>query len=447
MSKYINLDQKIECKGYWYLPSVPETKVAGVVTYYPNEKITLELIGAFDDSIEVLFSNKKEPVIYGKTSDAKDISLLQCYQSSSINFAAEFPMVRYTCNYMLIGKYIDSLNQECQYSVQFRIPELSYWCHPAAIKSTIIFDKEEQKNRQVCLSFNSEYQSKNDIISSVDINEETTILLKRGINFDETTYRLNPQLEQFTYVEIVRKKKSSIFDFLADVHLYEDFISLATLSSVKSSDIIFYDKELFQQCGKDKYYKTIDFIHPDLERKDLLVNIKQSYLFDYSTVEDIYANVLKAWFNAPLDLYPIRLHLIDSLKRKTIYGSVDFLILIQAIEGFWWRFRDSTYRENNNIRKNSTTHLNTIMTELLNEFNDVELLTKAMIDVKAIVDSRHYYSHFLPKSQKPKTLDGIELFEASKKLRVLLISCILSFVGLNNSQIDNIFKKSNLKLL
>ena len=428
------------------MPSVPETKVAGVVTYYPNEKITLELIGAFDDRIKALFSNKTEPVIYGKTSDAKDVSLLQCNQYSSINLAAEFPIARYTCNYMLVGKYIVSLDQECQFSVQFRIPELSFWCHPAAIKSTIYSD-EEQRIKQVCLSFNNEYQSEKDIICSVDIDEETSICLKRKIIYDETTYRLNPQLEQFTYVEIVRKKKSSIFDFLADVHLYEDFISLATLSSVKSSDIIFYDKELFQQCGKDKYYKTINFIHPDPERKDLLVNIKQSYLFDYSTVEDIYANVLKAWFNAPLDLYPIRLHLIDSLKRKTIYGSVDFLILIQAIEGFWWRFRDSTYRENNNIRKNSTTHLNTIMTELLNEFNDVELLTKAMIDVKAIVDSRHYYSHFLPKSQKPKTLDGIELFEASKKLRVLLISCILSFVGLNNSQIDNIFKKSNLKLL
>lgn len=81
------------------------------------------------------------------------------------------------------------------------------------------------------------------------------------------------------------------------------------------------------------------------------------------------------------------------------------MILIQAIEGFWWRFRDSTYKENNNIPKKSNTHLNTIIIELLNEFKDVDLLTKAMIDIEAIVDSRHYYSHFLPRSQKPKTLE------------------------------------------
>lgn len=446
MSKNINLDQKLEYKGYWYLPSAPKTKVAGVVTYYPNEKITLELIGAFDDRIKALFSNKTEPVIYGKTSDAKDVSLLQCNQYSSINLAAEFPIARYTCNYMLVGKYIVSLDQECQFSVQFRIPELSFWCHPAAIKSTIYSD-EEQRIKQVCLSFNNEYQSEKDIICSVDIDEETSICLKRKIIYDETTYRLNPQLEQFTYVEVIRKKKSSILDLLTDVHLYEDFISLATLSTVKSSDIEFYDNELYQQFVDYKFYIPIHFIHPDPERKDLLGNIKQSYLFDYSAVKNIYTDVLKSWFNASSDLYPIRSHLIDSLKKKNVYGSVDFLILIQAIEGFWWRFRDSTYKENNNVLKKSNTHLNTIITELLNEFKDVDLLTKAMIDIEAIVDSRHYYSHFLPRSQKPKTLEGIDLFEASKKLRVLLISCILSFIGFNNSQIDNIFKKSNFKFL
>lgn len=51
MSKDINLDKKLEYKGYWYLPSVPNIKVAGTLKYYPNEKIILELIGSFNDDI------------------------------------------------------------------------------------------------------------------------------------------------------------------------------------------------------------------------------------------------------------------------------------------------------------------------------------------------------------------------------------------------------------
>jgi hypothetical protein len=215
------------------------------------------------------------------------------------------------------------------------------------------------------------------------------------------------------------------------------------LSTVKSSEITFFDDELYQQCGEDKYYKTINFIRPDPDRVDLTGNIRQSFLFDYSAVKDIYSNVINAWYNVPSELYPIRSHLIDSLKKKQVFDSVDFLILIQAVEGFWWRFRDAVY---NNPKKGKVS-LKLIITELVNEFKEVKLLTEASMDIDAIVDSRHYYSHFLPKSKKPKTLDGIKLFEESKKLRILLICCILSFVGFNNSQIDSIFQSSHLLLL
>lgn len=59
MSKTINLDEKLECKGYWWLPNNPNETVAGVLTYIPDEKILLELIGAFDskkDFIDTLLN-------------------------------------------------------------------------------------------------------------------------------------------------------------------------------------------------------------------------------------------------------------------------------------------------------------------------------------------------------------------------------------------------------
>lgn len=59
MSKDINLDKKLEYKGYWYLPSTPNVKVAGILTYYPNEKIILELIGSFNGD---MFDNNQENI-------------------------------------------------------------------------------------------------------------------------------------------------------------------------------------------------------------------------------------------------------------------------------------------------------------------------------------------------------------------------------------------------
>ena len=37
MSKTINLDEKLECKGYWWLPNNPKQTDAGVLTNNHDE--------------------------------------------------------------------------------------------------------------------------------------------------------------------------------------------------------------------------------------------------------------------------------------------------------------------------------------------------------------------------------------------------------------------------
>lgn len=123
------------------------------------------------------------------------------------------------------------------------------------------------------------------------------------------------------------------------------------------------------------------------------------------------------------------------------------MIIMQAVEGFWWRFRDESYHTRNSIPKTKNTFIGTILNELLAEFNDVSLLKKCEINIEAIVDSRHYYSHFLPLSKRPNKLEGWPLMKQAKYLRVLLICCVLSFIGFENSQINTIFEKSNSKLM
>lgn len=56
---------------------------------------------------------------------------------------------------------------------------------------------------------------------------------------------------------------------------------------------------------------------------------------------------------------------------------------------------------------------------------------------------KYYYSHFMNKSQKPNTLDGIELYKLTGKLRILWICCVLSFIGMDHQQIDQLLSKSN----
>ena len=131
---------------------------------------------------------------------------------------------------------------------------------------------------------------------------------------------------------------------MGDICLYEQFISLATLNVVKSSDITLFDEEIYQQGETNKYYREIHLIHPFVERMNIdKQNKATNFLFQYSAIEELYPKIINNWYNAPMELYPIRVHLINSLEKKAFYSSVDFMVIIQAVEGFWLRFRDESY--------------------------------------------------------------------------------------------------------
>lgn len=231
--------------------------------------------------------------------------------------------------------------------------------------------------------------------------------------------------------------------------MYEQFLSIATLKVVKCSSITIFDREIYQENQGQKYYRSIEIIHPFYERNFIKHEVLKpsSFLFEYGDIRDFYPYLLKRWYNEPLDIAPIRAHLINSLEKKRIYSSVDFLNIIQAIEGFWWRFRDASYRKANNIGRNKKTSLNTILNQLILEYNGVKVLNRKNIDIESVVDSRHYYSHFVNKSTKPHTLDGWKLIDETKKLRLLLLCCVLTFMGFEVTQIDKVFDSSHSHLL
>ena len=445
--EYIDLDHKVEYKGYWFLPSYPENKVAGVLTYYPNEKIELELLGCFGEySWNIFNESDHEDIIYGKTADNKEITLIDNYRSLKINFSADFPIVRYTCNYMVIGKHVKGLDEKRSYWAKARIPELSFWCQPGAIATTMSFDKNNN-SKMINMSFSAEYRSRKGDIISVKVNDKTAVKIKKAVRYNGD--RFAPEVEQFSYLEIRKKEKSSIREIVSDIFMFEQFLSLATLSIVKSSKITLFDKNTYQQIGGTRLYREIHFIHAFRERNNLQSAESKMFrnLFDYSDIKDFYPAIVRKWYNEPIELAPIRDHLINSLEKKHSYGSVDFLIVIQALEGFCRRFRSRKYRKEHGLPERDYSDLCAMMGSLLDEFGDIELILKCNIDKDSVVDSRNYYSHFMPKQKDSKTLDGYDLYELTMRLRILLICCVLSLYGFDNERINEILNKSDSNVL
>ncbi len=416
------MTEKFEYKGYWYLPSDPNNAIAGILTYIPNESIELELIGTFEKStigIIALCERKSTDIIWGITSDVHEVTLINCFSDGvSCSSNCSFPITKFSIQYCLVGIHIVNFNDKRFSWSNIRIPELTTWCYPAALKPVYDFSEKDEINK-ISVSINTDEVKKP--IASVDVNNLTTLNLKKNVYFNGSVYHLNPTFKQSTFLQIQKQKKSSISDFLSDIDLFEKFMSLASLSTIKVANISLYDE--------DKIFHPIElfYVQRDVEK----VKTKEfDFLISYSQIEDIFPEIIRKWYSDTSDITPIRTHLIQSVKSKTVFDSTDFLIVIQAIEGFCIRFRKEQA-------------LTKELEDLLNEFKDIDKVKQLEIDIKSVVDSRHYYSHFMNKSKKPNTLDGLELYNLTKKLRILLICCLLNFIGIENKRINELLNESN----
>jgi hypothetical protein len=439
---------KFEYKGLWYLPSDPNNTVAGILTYTPNESIILELIGSLGEAETDIISFSKRTtveIIWGITSDAKKISLIKCAPSGGyLNLNCSFPISKYLIHYCLDGLHIESFEDKRFSWSNITIPALTTWCFPDALNLICGFNEKDRINK-INISFNGD-DIKEPLIS-VNIRSTTTLNIKKNVQFDESKYRLNPTFSQSTFLQIQKTCKSSISDFLSDIFLFENFISLAALYTTKVSNISLYDETNYQEIeSKEKIILPIELIYVQ-RGAESKINQEYDFLFSYSQIQDIYPYIIKKWYNETSKIAPIRAHLIQSVKAKSTFESTDFLIVIQAIEGFCLRFREEQFYVRFKKEKGREPSLAEILKNILNEFNDIEKLKQSDINIKATVDSRHYYSHFMNKTKKPSTLDGSKLFHLTQQLRILLICCLLSFIGINNQRINHLLNKSyNTKL-
>lgn len=57
-------------------------------------------------------------------------------------------------------------------------------------------------------------------------------------------------------------------------------------------------------------------------------------MFDYNLISEQYPKIIHKWYNDKEDIAPIRAHLIDSIQNTKIFSSIDFLIVVQALEDF-----------------------------------------------------------------------------------------------------------------
>ncbi|OKS88493.1 HEPN domain-containing protein [Mucilaginibacter polytrichastri] len=149
-------------------------------------------------------------------------------------------------------------------------------------------------------------------------------------------------------------------------------------------------------------------------------------------IKNSFEVLIRKWYSFDSQMAPILKHLIASIKDKNIFDTGDFLIVVQALEGYATRFRPDF------PKKNKLITLKEQLESLWLEFSFVPFIRNLNIDLDIIVNSRHYYSHFFPKKANAHVADGIELYQLTQPLKIILICCVLSETGFDQQSILNI---------
>lgn len=404
--------------GKWWLPNKEEETISGVLTINEDGESILETIGLFEaDNLAKHFDNNKSvtPVIWGVLSNNKAVSLLSCRNGFNLNLSCSFGVGKFTPRVLVMGKHLHSWDDLGEFDVYARFKELSLWKLSRSIKQTISPNQKDVTTTLV---------DSNPV--TVEIKENTKLQLESDVKYSSEKYLQSVNMSQGTALRFIHSNPISLQDAHRELFVFEQFLSFATLSHVQYAQFQIIDKG---KISEDNPYPTIDIYE---KREQLRVNDNfWNYLFTYDTIKDEFPRIIQKWYSER-DLNLIRNHLIESVCNKSFFISNLFLLVIQALDGFYCRFR----KDNVDFR----VWLSALTKEFEN-INKVEKFTEE--DIKMIHDTRDFYSHLLPEGKKKHVATERELECLTFKLRKLLLCCILNFVGFDNSEIDNIFRKSN----
>lgn len=423
-------------EGYWWLPEDPENKIAGILHYKPEKELELKLFGDFgpDEDFILKYSNSERSApdtIFGEDQDANMITLfVLSFGKRYRNFSSLFPLIHYKVRYCIKGAHISSKDENIFDQIEVELELLTHWINSYPFRVSIPI-KDNKLTEGFTISYSGLESSQ-----PFDINDGFELSLNARAAYTDI-YEEEITIRQRYVASIKSKERASFSNLLQKCYRFRWFLNMATLKDNSFLALRLYSDQYFRKLlNTEKIPTPIEIFFKETgeeKESNKFVNNFRS-LFLYKDIEDILPEILKKWFAFDNNMVPILHHLNDSIKKKPIFSSVDFLIIVQALEGYHHRFFDREPEKKKSIESR--------LINLRNHFTKDVLIVRE-IDMSLVANSRNYYSHFYSKSSMIQIADGSTLFHLTRKLRHLLICCFLHEIGVDNIKINNILQKNN----
>lgn len=410
----MKVKNNIEKIGYFWVPSEPSKKLAGLFIVEDGEVIKLELHGFFD-------SNQLElDIILGDIEEYGKITLLDSKYSEEIHDGFEIKLKNFLeSDYAFVGTHINDKDDLTFNNFFFRVEGLNSWIGISGIN---IINKD----------FNNpfySYSMPDNLIINIDGTFSLTVTYSTNqtLAFHKLGANDHAEIHQTTYLKLSSSENISFSEFFTLSKKIANFLIFAINKQVSIDKITVNKKGLNKVCldGKesdipqDIQVYTNQILHtPNLKKIHW-----HNMMFRYKDIDNI-NNMLNEWLkmyeviDPSLDLY------FSTIFSKDKYIKSEFLMLAQALEALHSRLNNGDIYFKNRLEK------------LCQEFIDMEIYTQEEIDnfTTKIRDTRNYLTHY-NKSKENKTLADDEYQEYINTMQLLLQIHFLKLLGFEQKKI------------
>lgn len=457
--------KSFEYEGYWWLPERKDRRIPGTLRFSQEKGGVLGLLGSFDRIAGTLDKKTSYDIVFGYTSDGKEITLEDCIvKSGHLHIPGMYTAELKPQKIYEGGHFRDpGLINIVKISAKFRL--LAEWLNIPSIKHEFK-TRGEGRTRSID-RISIEYNRPEDI--TIELEGVSTIRIEMGPKVNGNRHEVFLKQEAQLVLETPGGRVlSGTIELLLLIFKFFSFaVTYPVLPESLSAEIKSYDVPDHANGLNEKtlriFWKipAVRSAPADITAYDML--------FSYEDIKEDFSNYLMNWVSKYEILEPVYNLYIDVLFNPNIHLQNRFLSLAQAFEVYHRRLFPGKYVseiENDKIYAALTSYIpcnvepdfkNRILDYLkyLNEYSLRKRLKEIIAKYKKHVNiqikntrnfidgvyyTRNYLTHY-DKGIREKTLKGKDLLEISENLKFLVEICLLSELGFPEDKITELVSK------
>jgi hypothetical protein len=411
--------------GKWRFPEKDEFRrqfreyqeCMGTLYYNENKPIKLEVYHEPTQGVIARMDGYYD-TIWGKDANGYEFTLFNVTMNDPIkdDTVVDISKFVFTINCLILGRHAQSMDEPIFDICTVKFPYLKNWAFQD--------NREEERNGKL-ISCTLDLR-KGDPFLETEIEDGIKIALVPYSEYIPARY--DTTVAQNTYLRVSANKPIPTNRLMQLVFEFSQFLSIALFSNQSPCKIELRIRQEPRRWA---------FLLYEMEPSTTPYKVP---LVKYDRLADKVPLMLFAWHANFEQLSPICNYLIRSLQHNRFFDAPDFLIIAQALDGYYKRFVNK--KDGKDIKKYQLQ-----IERLLEQFKGVYMLQECRIDAEELTQSRHKYSHLIPEDDKmvSKAVAGDDLYDLTQKCIVLLTCCILDNIGLTTDEINICFKDSAIQ--